>query len=79
MAVRLVHAEHEGAAHPVPIHDAQQLFVVADHPVDVVAEMDVRIEGRTAAEVREPALQLVVPLGDQDLSTLEDVFHDRRG
>jgi hypothetical protein len=42
----LVHAEHERSADSVALHHALELVVVADHPVDVVAEVKVRVEDR---------------------------------
>ena len=44
MAVRLVHAEHEAVRDPVRVVDALELLVDADLPVDVVPEVDVRVE-----------------------------------
>src|SRR5215210_8185158 len=44
MPVGLVHAEHEAARDREAVTDAIQLLVDALHAVDVVAEMDVRIE-----------------------------------
>ena len=44
--VGLVEAEDERAGDPVRALDLEQLVAVADHPVDVLAEMDVRVEER---------------------------------
>jgi hypothetical protein len=44
MTVVLVEAEHEGARDAVLRHQRFQLVVVADHAVDVVAEVEVRVE-----------------------------------
>ena len=44
VAVRLVEAEHEGARDPVPGHHLLEVVVVADHPVDVGAEVEMRVE-----------------------------------
>ena len=43
-ALGLVEAEHVRARHAVAVHPADELVVDADHPVDVVAEMRVRVE-----------------------------------
>ena len=42
--VGLVEAEHEGARDPVAVHDADELLVAPDHPVDVRAEVRVGVE-----------------------------------
>ena len=44
VAVGLVEAEHERAGDPVPLLAGDQLVEVAEPPVDVGAEMDVRVE-----------------------------------
>ena len=44
VAVGLVEAEHEGARDAVVVHQLEQLVVVADHAVDVVPEVQVRVE-----------------------------------
>ena len=46
MPVGLVEAEDVRARDPVRALDRKQLVGVADHPVDVLAEMDVRVEDR---------------------------------
>ena len=57
--VGLVEAEHEGARDAVPVHRADQLLVAADHPVDVRAEMRVRVEDVELG--REIGAQPLVP------------------
>ena len=42
--VGLVEAEHEGARDAVAVHEACELFVAPDHPVDVRAEVGVGVE-----------------------------------
>ena len=42
--IGLVHAEHESPRDAIPRHPTHELVVLADHPVDVVAEMEVRVE-----------------------------------
>ena len=71
--VGLVEAEHERARDPVQLLSRDQLVEVADHPVDVGAEMDVRVEdlgilGQLRACERREAL-------DQRLRPQKDVFH----
>ena len=44
MPVGLVEAEHVRARHAIAVHPADELVVDADHPVDVVPEMRVRVE-----------------------------------
>ena len=44
MTVGLVHAEHEAARDPVAVVDPLEVVVAADHSVDVVPEVDVRVE-----------------------------------
>ena len=68
MAVGLVEAEHERARDAVALHQRLELVVVADHPVDVVAEVEVRVEdlcalGDQAAQIAVVALeQLACPV-----------------
>ena len=73
MPVGLVQAEHERARDPVAGHDPLELVVVADHPVDVVAEVEVGVEDVRAG--RELAAQLGVPLLDQLEGALCRVAH----
>ena len=68
VAVGLVEAEHERPRDPVPRHDGLERVVVADHPVDVVSEVEVRVEDVRAR--REQALQL----GVVELAQLERAF-----
>ena len=73
VAVGLVEAEHERARDPVPLLPRDQLVEVADHPVDVGAEMDVRVEdlgarGQLRAHDRLEAL-------DERLGAQQDVLH----
>ena len=56
------------------IHAALQLLVDPAHAVDVVPEMDVRIEDLGA--VGEQALQLLVVARDQLLGPLELTLHE---
>ena len=63
MPVGLVEAEHEGARDAVLRHQGLELVVVADHPVDVVAEMQVSVEDVRAR--RKQRAQLAVELIDQ--------------
>jgi hypothetical protein len=52
VAVGLVHAEHERPRDAVPVHHPEEIVELADHPVDVVAEVDVRVEdGRTSRQI----------------------------
>ncbi len=74
MPVRLVEAEHEAVGHPVLLRPADEVVVDPDHPVDVRAEMRVRVEDVGA--VRKLATELVVPLRHQLLRFLERFLHD---
>ena len=73
MPVGLVEAEHERARDRVLVHEREQLVVVADHAVDVVAEVEVRVEDLRALGQELPDL-LVVPQ-DKLGCTFEDVGH----
>ena len=75
VAVGLVQAEHERALDPVPVLQLDQVVVAPGHPVDVVAEVDVRVEDPRA--FGQDATELVVIPGDQPLGTLESVLHGR--
>ena len=44
LAVVLVHAEDERVREAVLVEDRRELVVIADHPVDVIPEMGVRVE-----------------------------------
>ena len=66
MPVGLVEAEHERARDRVLVHQREQLVVVADHAVDVVAEMEVRVEDLRALGQQPPDL-LVVPQDELEL------------
>ena len=71
--VGLVEAEHERARDSVSLLARDQLVEVADHPVDVGAEMDVRVEdlgarGQLRAHDRLEAL-------DERLRAQQDVLH----
>ncbi len=62
MAVGLVETEHESAGDAVALLDPDELVEVADHAVDVVAEVHVRVEdlgalGQLRAHVRLEALE----------------------
>ena len=56
--VGLVEAEHEGARDAVARHQRLEAVVVADHPVDVEAEVQVRVEDVGA--LRQQAAELLV-------------------
>ena len=73
MPVGLVHAEHEGARDAVALHDPLEVVVVPDHSVDVVAEVEVRVEDVRIFGELPP--HLLVPLGDQLLSALKRFVH----
>ena len=54
VAIRLVEAEDERAHDPVRALDGEQLVAVADHAVDVLAEVGVRVDHRgVGRELRE--------------------------
>ena len=61
MPVGLVEAEDERPRDAVRALDREQLVAVTDHPVDVVAEMDVRVEDRRPGR-QLGARELGVPL-----------------
>src|SRR5438445_4488930 len=69
LPVRLVEAEHEGAADGVLVHHPEQLVVVPGDSVDVVAEMDVRVEDLRVR--RQLAAQLVAPGVEQLVRAVE--------
>ena len=76
VAVGLVEAEHEGARDPVVGHHLLERVVVADHAVDVVAEMEVHVEDVRAR--RQQRLKLrVVDSGELE-RTGESVGHLRK-
>src|SRR6266542_2112639 len=75
VAIWLVEAEHEGTFDPEVVHDPKELGETAGHAVDVVAEMDVRVEDANA--VRKLGLQLVAPALEQLLRLLQG-RHQRR-
>ena len=75
MAVGLVEAEDEGARDPVGGHDRLEQLVVADHAVDVVAEVEVRVEDVGAR--RQQPLELGVVEGAQLERTGDRVSHPR--
>ena len=62
MAVGLVEAEHERARDPVLGHQLLELVVVADHAVDVGAEVEVRVEDVGARGQQLPDLVVVAAL-----------------
>jgi hypothetical protein len=71
--VGLVEAEHEAARDAVAVVDALELVVDAAEAVDVVPEVDVRVEDlRVAGDL---ALELLVVPGDQRPGPFEHVFH----
>ena len=75
LAVRLVHAEHERPRDAVRVHDPLELLVLAAEAVDVVAQMEVRIED-LGSFGQQPS-QFLVVAGDQRLGAREGRFHER--
>src|SRR2546430_1436854 len=75
MAVGLVEAEHVGARDSERIHRRDQLVVMADHPVDVVAEVRVRVEEIRACG--QLVAQLGLEAGEQLLGALDRLGHLR--
>ncbi len=73
MPVGLVEAEHERAGDPVCGHDPLERVVVADHPVDVVAEMEVRVEDVRAG--RQEPLNFGVVFLDEFPGRIERASH----
>ena len=69
MPVGLVETEHEGPRDPVRRHQPVELVVVADHAVDVVAEVQVRVEDVRAFGEQGAKLR-VVPLDELERSPL---------
>ncbi len=59
MAVGLVEAEHERAPDAVARHHLLEPVVVAHHPVDVVAEVEVRVEELGSGGDQLPELGVV--------------------
>ena len=76
VTVDLVHAEHEAARDPVVLVGPLEVLVDPGHAVDVVTEVDVRVEDLGA--LGQLAHQLFVVAGDQRLRLLEHVLHDLR-
>ena len=77
MAVRLVHAEHEAPRDARHVVEPLQLLVDADLAVDVVAEMDVRVEDHrrpVGQHVREASS--IVPRTCSRLRPLELLLHE---
>src|SRR5207249_3181190 len=73
VAVRLVHAEHERVRDAVAVHEALELLVAPDHPVDVVPEVDVGVDDLCSS--RQLLLELFVPDYDELLGSFEAFFH----
>ena len=73
MAVGLVHAEHERAGHVVAIHAPFELLVDPAHAVDVVPQVDVRVEDLA---VGNESTQLRVVARDQLLGPVELTLHE---
>ena len=73
MPIRLVEAEHESVPHAVLGHQRLELVVVADHPVDVPAQMEVRVEDLGLR--RQQRLYLPVVPGDELERASEGVGH----
>ena len=61
--VGLVEAEHERARDPVLGHQRLELVVVADHPVDVMSEVEMDVEDVGAC--RQKPLELRLPLFEE--------------
>ena len=74
VAVRLVHAEHEAARDAGRVVDALELLVDADLAVDVVAEVDVRVED-LGVRGQQVAKLVFVPR-QQRLRPLELLLHE---
>ena len=75
MPVRLVQAEHERAGDAVALHARSiELVEAARQPVDVVAEMDVRVDRCRRPSGSSPA-KLVLVEREQLLGPLERVLH----
>src|SRR5947208_414329 len=74
MAVLLVHAEHEAARDPITVVDPLEVVVKADEPVDVMPEVNVRVEDLGA--FRQLPRELLVVAGYERLRFLEHVVHD---
>ena len=73
VAVGLIQAEHVRAGHAVALHPGHQLVEAARHPVDVVAEVDVRVVDVGA--VGKLAAKLALVEREQLLGPLECVLH----
>ena len=73
MPVGLVEAEHERARDAVVAHQRLELVVVADHAVDVVAEVEVRVEDLGAVGQQPP--DLVVVAADKLQRAFEGIGH----
>src|SRR5262249_48670366 len=74
MTVRLVHAEHEAPRDAGHVVETLQLLVDADLPVDVVPEMDVRIEDLRIGG--DQVAKLVLVARQQRLGPLELLLHE---
>ena len=73
LAVRLVQAEREGPLDAPAPEEGGEVLVGRDHPVDVAADVDVRVEqGRPGRD--EASCLLLVPL-HQAARPLEDLVH----
>ena len=72
--VGLVEAEHERAGDPVRPLDPEQLVEVPAHPVDVGAEMDVRVE--ELGVLRQLGAHDVLEALDEALRAPKDVLHE---
>ena len=73
VAVGLVEAEHEAPLDPVALVQAGELLEGADHPVDVVPEVDVRVEDRLIRG--QDRRQRRVPASDELLCLGERLLH----
>ena len=73
LAVRLVHAEGEGPPDSIPPEDGHEVVVGSDEPVDVPANVDVRVEDLRVLGDQSP--QLVVVLGHEAARALDSLFH----
>ena len=74
VTVGLVEAEHERSRDPVPLLARDQLVEIADPPVDVGAEMDVRVEDLEL--LRKLLADQLLEALDERLRPQQYVLHD---
>ena len=75
LAVRLVHAEHERAGDAVGVHDPLEFLVLPAPAVDVVPEMEMRVEDLGA--VGQQAPKLLVVAREQLLGARKRLVHEK--